>query len=148
VSHAVSWLRPTTAPCQHAPWSSLTTPSQQQQQQQQQHWHYTVSVTSQHAQVHARRSRCVHTSAASLLAADSRRGGAAPEPAARSVRGAAPRPAPHQRRNHQITARELLVIFPDGAKQVLGLSAARSAASALQLDLVEVNARASPPIAK
>lgn len=42
----------------------------------------------------------------------------------------------------------MMVVFPDGSKQLLGLSAALSAAAELQLDLVEVNGRTTPPVAR
>lgn len=41
-----------------------------------------------------------------------------------------------------------MVIFPDGSKQVMGTAAALEAAKAQGLDLVEVNPRVTPPVAK
>eukprot|EP00879_Flechtneria_rotunda_P021200 GHRR01022333.1.p1 GENE.GHRR01022333.1~~GHRR01022333.1.p1 ORF type:complete len:233 (+),score=63.95 GHRR01022333.1:482-1180(+) len=69
----------------------------------------------------------------------------------RSPAPAKPKPLPAKslpRRNHQITAMQLMVVFPDGTKQVLELTDARLAAKAMDLDLVEVNPRADPPIAR
>ncbi|KAF8065606.1 infC [Scenedesmus sp. PABB004] len=78
--------------------------------------------------------------------------GAPDKPGRRPPAPARPKPAPEQRalprRNHQIRAPQLLVIFPDGSKEVLSAALAREAAASLGLDLVEVNPRASPPVAR
>eukprot|EP00878_Enallax_costatus_P027312 GHUV01029384.1.p1 GENE.GHUV01029384.1~~GHUV01029384.1.p1 ORF type:complete len:309 (+),score=65.91 GHUV01029384.1:812-1738(+) len=52
------------------------------------------------------------------------------------------------RHNQQIRAPEIMVIFPDGSKQILDNASAKAAAASLKLDLVEVSARVNPPVAR
>jgi len=112
------------------------------QQQQQLLRPYTQQLLHQHfSSLQAIRHNSSSSSSSSKRGSPPRPSGGPPQPPS-------PSGPPRLRRNKQITAPELMVVFPDGSKQLLGLSAALSAAAELQLDLVEVNGRTTPPVAR